>query len=176
MPRPRGEGAAGVPDAVFRLGKDRVGAIHNRPYDHVIGLGNADAEFVDGHRLDVVAVGLDDGHRQAVDAHVEDRRAVDEAQPHPLAGTEQRGPVGAGRLAVDEIRIGGAADIEDVGRAHPHPAPFEAVGDRLCEALALGIREECAQRALAVIVIVALKFEVADDGVGTFVQPDSMTT
>jgi len=86
----RGESATGIAGAVLGLGEDRVSAIGHWPHDHVIGLGNADAEFIDGDRRDIVAVGLDDRHRQAVNAHVEDahRRAVDEAEAHPLAGTK----------------------------------------------------------------------------------------
>src|SRR5215472_8311507 len=74
-------------------------------------------------------------------------------------------------MAVDEIRIGGAADIEDVGRAHAHPAPFETVGDRVGKALALRIVNEGAERSLTVVVVVALEFEIADDSVGALAGP-----
>src|SRR3546814_15007707 len=58
--------------------------------DNGIGFGQPDAEFVDRHRLDVLAVGRDHRHFQARNAHVEDRlrRAVDETQPKLLAGFE----------------------------------------------------------------------------------------
>ena len=68
-------------------------------------------------------------------------------------------------------------DVEDVGRAHAHLAPLEAVGDRRGEALALRIVDEGAERALAVIVVVALEFEIADDRLGlSSLQSDSSTT
>ncbi len=171
--RPRGEGAAGIAAAVLGLGEDRVGAVSFGPHDHVVGLGDADAELVDRHRLDIVAVGLDHGHRQVGDAHVEDahRRAVDEAQPHPLAGAEQRRPVGGGRAAVDQVGVGRARDIEDVGRAHPHVAPHQAVGHRRGEPILAGVGDKGSERALPVIVVVALEFEVADDGVRVLVAP-----
>ena len=167
MPGARRKRAAGKAGAVLGLGEDRVGAVGLRLHDHVVGFGDADAELVDRDRRDIVAVGLDDGHRQIGDAHIENahRRAVDEAQPHPLAGPEQRRPVGARRLAVDQVGVGGAADIEDVGRAHAHLAPHQPVGDRRGEALLLDIVDESAERALAEIVVVALEFEIADDRV-----------
>src|SRR5207244_1330829 len=85
------------------------------------------------------------------------------ARPYPFAGREERRPVGGGPLAVDKIGVGGARDVEDVGRTHAHFAPLEAIGDRRGEALFLGILKESAERALPVIVVVALKFEIADD-------------
>ena len=67
---------------------------------HVERLGSRDAELVDGDRMHVLSVGGDHRHLQAGDAHVEvaHRRAVDEPQPHVLAGAEESGPV-AGRRA-----------------------------------------------------------------------------
>jgi FtsP/CotA-like multicopper oxidase with cupredoxin domain len=94
-----------------------------------------------------------------------------EAEPHTLAGAKQRRPVGAGRMAIDQIGVGGARDVEDVGRAHAHLAPREPILKRLGEALTLGVFDECAQRALVKIVIIALEFEIADDRVGVLVGP-----
>ena len=61
--------------------------------DDVQRLRGRDAELVHRDRLHVVAVRLHDGHPQARDAHilVGHGRGVDEAQPHALAGAEQRG-------------------------------------------------------------------------------------
>ena len=169
----RRECAARETAAIDRLGEDGESAIGVGLHNHVVGLGRADAEFIDGDRLDIVAVGLDDGELQPRDTHIEDahRGAVDETKAHALAGTEQRRPIAGGRLAVDEIGVGGARDIEDVGRAHAHFAPFEAIRDRRGQSLLLHIAQEGARRALPEIVMVALEFKVAHDCVGTFVTP-----
>ena len=68
--------------------------------DDVVHLGRADAEFIHGYRLDVLAIGRDHGQLESRDAHVEEahRRAVDDAQAHALAGLERPGPV-TGRRA-----------------------------------------------------------------------------
>jgi hypothetical protein len=171
--RARREGAAGIAAAILGLGENRVGPVSLGLDDHVIGFGDADAELVDRDWHDIVAVRLDDRHWQAIDAHVENahRRAVDEAQPHPFAGTEQRRPVGGGPLPVDEVGVGGARDVEDVGRAHPHFSPLEAVGNRRAETVFLGILNERAERTLPIIVVVALEFEIADDRLGRLKAP-----
>ena len=74
-------------------------------------------------------------------------------------------------MAVDEVGVGGARDVEDVGRAHPHFAPLEAVGDRRAETVSLGILNERAERALPVVVVVALEFQIADDCLGRLKAP-----
>src|SRR6202007_1371721 len=96
------------------------------------------------------------------DAHIEDahRGAVDEAQAYALAGTKQCRPVGGRRLAVDEISVGGARHVEDVGRAHAHFAPFEAIREGRGESVLARIREECAESPPSEIIIVALKLEI----------------
>ena len=71
-----------------------------------------------------------------------------------------------GPVPVDEIRIGRAADVEDVRRTHAHLAPFEAIRDRRAEAFAAGVGQKCAGRSLGKIVVVALLLEVAHDAVG----------
>ena len=111
--------------AVDGLGDDRVGAVLAGLDDHVIGLGRGDSELVDRDGPHVLAVGGDDGHRQAGNPQVEDRlRArIDDPQPHALARTEQAGPVLLRAVAVDQIGIGRARDVEDVGRVHPHLRP-----------------------------------------------------
>ena len=55
------------------------------------------------------------------------RRAVDEAQPHLLAGREQAGPVARRRRAVHQIGVGGAADVGEIGRVHAHRVPHAPV-------------------------------------------------
>ena len=62
---------------------------------------------------------------------------VDDPEAHPLAGPEQPGPVLRRAVAVDQIGVGRAVDVEDVGRVHPHlrqhrpcPRPASAARDR----------------------------------------------
>ncbi len=107
------------------FGDDGVGAVLGRLDDDVVGLGDRNLELVRLDRAHVLAVGLHHGHRQARDANVEDGhgRRVDDAQPHPLAGPEQAGPVLLRSMAVDQIGVGRPADVEDVARVHPHLAP-----------------------------------------------------
>ncbi|MEA3221518.1 MAG: hypothetical protein OZX49_02640 [Immundisolibacter sp.] len=125
----RRQRAAGVAAAVHGLGKHRVGAVLGRRDDHVVGLGYGDLQLVGLHRLHVLAVGLHHGHRQAGNADVEiaHGRAVDQAQPHPLAGTKQAGPVAVRVLAVHQIGVGVAGHVGDVGRAHAHAGPGQPV-------------------------------------------------
>ena len=113
-----GERAACVARAVERLREDRERVRARRRHEHVEGLGRRDAKFVDGDGMHVLAVGGDDGHRQARDPHVErgHRRAVDETQAHALAGTEQPRPVRRRRAAVHQVRVRRAADVGEVAR------------------------------------------------------------
>src|SRR3546814_15682187 len=59
------------------------------------------------------------------------RRRIDDPQPHPLARIEERGPIVARTVAIDEEAVGRAVDIGDVGRVHPHRAPRKTVLQRL---------------------------------------------
>jgi hypothetical protein len=156
--------------------EDRERAFGIGLHDYIECFGRADTEFVDDDRSDIVAVGLHHGYGEARNAHIENahRGAVDEAQPHALAGPEQCCPVGRRRLAVDEVGVGGTRDIENVGRAHAHLAPFETIRDRRREASLLHILEEGADGALPEIVVVALKFQVADDRLWTFVAQSTL--
>ena len=90
-----GERAACVTRAVERLREDRERIRARRRDEHVERLGRRDAKLVDGHGMHVLAVGCDDRHRQPGNPHVErrHRRAVDEPQPHALAGAEQARPI-----------------------------------------------------------------------------------
>src|SRR6266478_916081 len=65
------ERTAGIAAPILGLHKERVGAIGFGLHDDVVGLGDADAKLIHRHRLDIVAVRLHDGHRQAINAHVE---------------------------------------------------------------------------------------------------------
>src|SRR3546814_2021870 len=74
-----------------------------------------------------------DGHSKTRYADIEDRhrRRIDDPQPHPLARIEERGPIVARTVAIDEEAVGRAVDIGDVGRVHPHRAPRKTVLQRL---------------------------------------------
>ena len=124
----RCQGRTAHAGAVDSFGNDGVGAVLGRPDDDVISLGDRNLELVGLDRAHVLAVGLDDRHRQAGNADVEDRhrRGVDNAQPHTFAGPEQAGPVLFGSMAVDQIGVGRAVDVEDVARVHPHLSPHAA--------------------------------------------------
>src|SRR5262245_39248174 len=74
-------------------------------------------------------------------------------------------------MPVDEVGVGGARDIEDVGRAHAHLAPHQTVGSRCSQAFPRYIVKEGSYRALVKIVVVALKFQVADNSIRALVAP-----
>src|SRR3546814_297319 len=59
-----------------------------------------------------------------------DIAGVDEAQAHPFAWTKEAGPVFIGSMPVDEIGIGGASHICDVGGIHAHPPPHQPILER----------------------------------------------
>ena len=77
--------------AVHRLRHKRVSLLPARRHDDVIGLGHADLELVDLYRFDVLPVRLNDGHRQARNADIEEGHGagIDEAQPHTFTRTEE---------------------------------------------------------------------------------------
>src|SRR3546814_10662647 len=56
---------------------------------------------------------------------------MDDTQAHPLARAEERGPVVARTMAVDEEGVGRTIDVGDVGRVHPHLAPIDPLLERL---------------------------------------------
>ena len=165
------QGGPGVTGARHRLGEDGIGAGFFRTDDHVVGLGDRDAELIDLDRLDIIAVGLNHGHRQPRNAHIEEghRRGIDEAQPHPLAGLEQGRPILSWGLAVDQESV--AADIGDIGRRHAHLAPVEAIGESFGEAILSDIINKRRQSALLVVVVVGLFFQIGEDALGRGVVP-----
>ena len=167
------EGATSVAVAGLALREDGVSPVLCRLHDYVVGLGDADAELVHRHRLHRVAVRGDHGHGQAGNAHVVEghRRAVDEAQAHPLAGPEQPGPVRRRRLSVDQEGVGGTGHVGDVGRTHAHPAPHQPVMNRRAKPVLADVGHKSAERTLVEVVVVGLKLEVAHHGLRITVRP-----
>ena len=169
----RRQRGARITAAIHGLGEDRVGLFFLRRDQYIESLGHADAEFVDRYRMHRLAVGADHGQFQTRDAHVEEshRRAVDETQPHFLATLEQAGPVAVRRDAVDQVGIGDAVDVGQVGGAHAHRAPGLAVGHGRFPAVASRVAEQVAHGLLVPVVVVGLDLELADDGVRVFIAP-----
>ena len=145
-----GQRAARVAGAIHRLREDRERVLPGRLDDRRRGLGDGDAELVDRDRMHVLAVGGDDRHLQAGNAHVEvrHRRSVDEPQPDALARREQPGPVAGRRLAVHQVGVGAPATSARSVAVHPHLAPRRALGERRrrarCAARRAGNRRPCA--------------------------------
>ncbi len=117
------------PGPVDRLGDQAIGLRFGWLDDHVICLGDRDLELVGLDRLDMLAVALDHCHGEAGQPQVEigHGRCVDDAQPHPLARSEQAGPVFRCAMAVHQIAVGRSGDVRNVGGVHPHPAPVHPV-------------------------------------------------
>ena len=138
--------------AVDGFGDQSVGGCVGRLDDHVIGFGDADLELVGFDRLDMLAIALHHGHGQAGQADVEigHGRSVDDAQADTLARRKQPGPVFRRAMAVDEEAVGGAGDVRNIGRVHPHRAPFDA----LLQGLVLAL-EQIGERLLLHIIIAA---------------------
>ena len=157
--RDRGAGHAGAVDA---FANQRVGAIGRRDHD-VVGFSDADLQLVDGYRAHILAVGLNDAHRQAWNANIEGRhrRRVDQAETHALPGLEQRGPVVLRTVTVHEIAIGGRRHVGDVGRVHAHTGPFRPLPERLILA-----GHESRQRLLLAVEVAGLLLELPEDGYG----------
>ncbi len=169
----RCQGAAGVAAAVDGLGKHGVGPVVLRPHQHVVGFGRGDAQFVHRHRFHVLPVGGHHRQLQARDTQVEDAhgRAVDDTQAHGFAPAEQPGPVAAGRHAVEQVGVGGAAHVGQVGRAHAHLVPHAAFVHRLLPAPGRHVAGEIRGGGPVAVVVVALLFQVAEDGLGRLVGP-----
>src|SRR3546814_5273967 len=64
------------------------------------------SDLVHGHRTDIQPISADHGHGQTRNADIEDRHgsSINEAQPHPLAGAKEAGPVFLRRS--EERRVG----------------------------------------------------------------------
>ena len=162
-PGARSEGGTGQARSVYRLADERVGAIVGRGDDRVIGLGDADLKFVDVDGHDILPISLNDGELQARNADVErrHRRCVDDAQPHPLAGDEQRRPIVTRTMPVDEIRVSGTGRVGNIGGVHPHPAPIDAVLEPLILA-----RKKAGERLALIIEMSGIDLHVAEDSFG----------
>src|SRR3546814_18599209 len=55
------------------------------------------------------------------------RRSIDDAQPHPLAGVAQAGPVLLRAMTIHAIGVGGGRHIGDIRWVHAHLSPHGAV-------------------------------------------------
>ena len=152
--------------AVDRFDPQRPGFVTLRFDDHVIGFGHPHAEFIDRHRLDLPAIGGDDGHADPRDAHIHDahRGAVDQPQPDFFTRFRQQPRLFRRRLAVDHQAI--ARDIGDVGRVHAHRCPLRPVLERFAETELAGILQQLRQGALVEIIIVRITLDVAQDAFG----------
>ena len=159
--------------AVHRLCKDRVRLAIRRLDDYVESLGKRDAQLIHRDRLHGLPVGGHDRHAQPRDADVEvaHRRTVDEAQTHALARPEETGPVSGRRRAVDEIRVGRAAHVGEIGGIHPHRAPGAPVGERGREPEHARIAQEIACRAPFLVVVVGLLAKPGEHPVRILVGP-----
>ncbi len=169
-----GQRAAGVAAAVHGLGEEGVGVLAAvRLDDHVIGFRHRQANLVDRYRLDVLPVRGDHGELEAGDTEVEvaHRRAVDQAQADALAGPEQAGPVGIRGLAVEQVGVGRAADVGEIGGRHVHLRPGPAVAEGLAPALVGDIVDEIADGATALVVVVGLLLQLGQHARRALVGP-----
>src|SRR3546814_20926964 len=99
------------------------------------------------------------------------RSRVDEAQPHPLAGAEQPGPVFLRSVTIDQIGVGGRRHVSDVSGVHPHLPPHGAVGGgHAFLGTATQHTEDC---LLLAIEIPAFYLELGDEWVGREVGPNT---
>jgi|JI10StandDraft_1071094.scaffolds.fasta_scaffold248501_2 hypothetical protein len=148
--------------AVDRLADQRVGPASIRSDDHVVGLGDGNLDFVGLDRLHVLAVRLHDCHRQAGNADLKagHRRGINQSQPDALASRKEGGPIVFRPMSVDEIGIGYARHIRDVGWRHPHAAPAQALLERLVMAGAQPV-----EGLPRVVEIIGLLLQLAHDGV-----------
>ncbi|MND73671.1 hypothetical protein D3C80_652510 [compost metagenome] len=167
------QGATGVAAAVHALGIQGVGGQVTDPHQYVIGFGHGDAQLVDLDRVHRLAIGGNDRELQARNAKIEvaHRRAVDQAQAHGVAGLEQAGEVTVRWLAVEQVGVGGGADVGKVGGAHAHGGPGLALGDGLPPAVAGDIVDEVTDGALVIVEGVRLLFQGRHQLGGGLVAP-----
>ena len=74
--------------------------------------------------------------------------AVDEAQPHLLAGREQPVQLRGRRRAIHQIRVGIAGHVGEIGRIHAHLVPHAPRRDRRLDAVVAHVAQEIAGRRL----------------------------
>ena len=168
-----GQIAERIAGPINRLGEYRIGAIVLRLDDDVVGLRDADAEFIDADRLYILAVGRDHGHLQARNTDIEEchRRAVDEAQAYLLAAFEQPHPAVRRRMTVHQEGIGVAGDIRDIAVAHAHVVPHAAPVPHRFDAAFPDLGEQFADGAFAKVIVVAELLQLMVDGVRVLVAP-----
>ena len=158
----RRQGGARHAGAVDGLGDQGVGAVFGRLHDDVVGFSIADLEFVHLDRTHILAVRRHDRELQARNADIEDHlgRGVDEAQPYPLTGTEEPGPVVLGTMAIDQEGLRRAGDVGDVRRVHEHLRPLDPLGERLVPA-----RQQARDRLALVVEDPGLLLQSLEDQV-----------
>ena len=162
---PRRQGATREAATVHGLGKDGVcNVLGGLDYD-VVRLRDGDADFVRLHRLHVLPTHLNHRHGQSRDPNVEVRGGarVDEAQPNPLARTEEAGPVRLRGHPVHQIRVCRPRDVGDVRGVHAHVAPPEPIAQRREEALVPRVPEEVRDGPLLVVVVVGPLLQAGQD-------------
>ena len=164
--------AARIAAAVHRLREDRIGVVLGRD-QHIAGLAGTEAEFIHRHRLDVLAIHLNDLELEPRDADVIEgiARPVDEPQSHRLARREQARPVAGGRDAVGQIGERGTGDVGQIGRAHAHLVPHLPFAHGGLPTIVGDIAEEVHHRGLVVVVVVTLRLELGDHSHRVFIRP-----
>ena len=112
-------------------------------------------------------------HRQPRNTDIEDRhrRGVDDPQTYSFARVKHAIPVIRSRMAVNEEVIGRAGHICDVARAHSHMSPHRAVGQRLRQAVFVGIFKEVRNGAFLEVVCVADCLQLFIDALRAFKAP-----
>src|SRR3989344_2374100 len=102
------QSAAGIAGAIHGLGKNGVSLLVSEFDNHVVSLGHGDAQLINADWLDVQAIGRNNRHLQAWNAHVEvgHGRAVNEAQTELFARFENTCPVPIRCLAIHQVGVG----------------------------------------------------------------------
>src|SRR3989344_524888 len=102
------QSAAGIAGAIHGLGKNGVSLLVSEFDNHVVSLGHDDAQLINADWLDVQAIGRNNRHLQAWNAHVEvgHGRAVNEAQTELFARLENTCPVPIRCLAIHQVGVG----------------------------------------------------------------------
>ena len=167
------QGAADVAGTRAVLGEEGVSVLPTWLHDDIKGFRRRDAQLVHRHRMHRLAIGGHHGQLQPGDAHVEvgHRRAVDQAQPHLVAGGEHAGPVAQRGGAVEQVGVGLPVDVGQVGRGHAHLPPHLAVGDGGGQAVALRIAHEIADGALVDVVVAGHFLEPREQLGGVHIGP-----
>ena len=153
----------GIARTINRLGKDRERLVIAWKHDDVVCLADTEAELVDTNRLDILPIGGEHGHGKSRYADVEEAhgRCVDKPEPDTLTGVEQSGPVVFRSTAVDQEGVSG--HVREVGRVHPHVAPFHAVLQSGIEPVAVCVPEEVDEGPFPVIVVAGIGLQVGQN-------------